>query len=71
MPLPASPSTPPIAIRAGSPATRAAGLETIIGDWLEKAASDKVIVATKVGNDMGEGRNVRKDYILRSAGRPR
>ncbi|HEY6833008.1 MAG TPA: aldo/keto reductase [Pseudolabrys sp.] len=42
--------------------------ETIIGNWLKKSGKrDKVVIATKVGADMGEGKNVRKDYILRAA----
>ena len=42
--------------------------ETIIGNWLKKSGKrDKVVIATKVGSDMGEGLCVRKDYILRSA----
>jgi aryl-alcohol dehydrogenase-like predicted oxidoreductase len=40
--------------------------ESIIGRWLKQSGKrDKVVVATKVGEDMGEGRNLRKDYILR------
>ena len=40
--------------------------ETIIGNWLKKGGKrDKVLIATKVGEDMGEGRSLRKDYILR------
>lgn len=40
--------------------------ETIIGKWLKKSGKrDKLVIATKVGEDMGEGRNLRKDYILR------
>ncbi|HZP71610.1 MAG TPA: aldo/keto reductase [Pseudolabrys sp.] len=40
--------------------------ETIIGNWLKKSGKrDKVLIATKVGEDMGEGRCLRKDYILR------
>lgn len=40
--------------------------ETIIGNWLKKSGKrDKVLIATKVGEDMGEGRSLRKDYILR------
>ena len=40
--------------------------ETIIGNWLKKSGKrDKVMLATKVGEDMGEGRSLRKDYILR------
>lgn len=42
--------------------------ETVIGDWLKRTAKrDKVVIATKVGADMGEGKCVRKDYILRAA----
>jgi aryl-alcohol dehydrogenase-like predicted oxidoreductase len=42
--------------------------ETIIGNWLKKSGKrDKVVLATKVGSDMGEGICVKKDYILRSA----
>ncbi len=42
--------------------------ETIIGSWLKRSGKrDTVVIATKVGADMGEGKNVRKDYILRSA----
>ena len=41
-------------------------LETIIGNWLKRSGKrDKVLIATKVGEDMGEGRSLRKDYILR------
>ncbi|HET7803537.1 MAG TPA: aldo/keto reductase [Pseudolabrys sp.] len=40
--------------------------ETIIGNWLNKSGKrDKVLIATKVGEDMGKGRSLRKDYILR------
>ncbi|MFZ0671288.1 MAG: aldo/keto reductase [Pseudolabrys sp.] len=40
--------------------------ETIIGNWLRSAGKrDKVMLATKVGEDMGEGRSLRKEYILR------
>lgn len=42
--------------------------ETVIGKWLKRGGKhDKVVIATKVGADMGEGKTVRKDYILRSA----
>ncbi len=41
--------------------------ETIIGNWIKQRANrDKVIIATKVGSDMGEGKNLKKDYILKS-----
>jgi len=44
--------------------------ETIIGKWIKTSGKsnnlrDKVVIATKVGGDMGEGKTVRKDYILR------
>jgi aryl-alcohol dehydrogenase-like predicted oxidoreductase len=40
--------------------------EIIIGNWLKRRGKrDKVLIATKVGEDMGEGRSLRKDYILR------
>src|SRR5262245_331010 len=39
--------------------------ETIIGNWLKRSSKrDKVMIATKVGEDMGEGRCLKKDYIL-------
>jgi aryl-alcohol dehydrogenase-like predicted oxidoreductase len=42
--------------------------ETIIGNWLKTSGKrNKVVIATKVGSDMGQGKSVRKDYILRSA----
>ncbi len=41
--------------------------ETIIGNWLKRRGRrDDVIIATKVGADMGEGRNLTRGYILRS-----
>jgi aryl-alcohol dehydrogenase-like predicted oxidoreductase len=42
--------------------------ETVIGNWLKACGKRaKVIIATKVGSDMGEGKTVRKDYVLRAA----
>jgi aryl-alcohol dehydrogenase-like predicted oxidoreductase len=50
------------------PGHRGGESETIIGDWIKKSGKrNQVVIATKVGNDMGEGRSLRKDYILRSA----
>jgi aryl-alcohol dehydrogenase-like predicted oxidoreductase len=44
--------------------------ETIIGSWLKSPGKrDKIMLATKVGEDMGEGRSLRKDYILRECER--
>ncbi|MFL9844198.1 aldo/keto reductase [Flavobacterium rhizosphaerae] len=41
--------------------------ETIIGKWLKKSDSrDKVVLATKVGSDMGEGKTLKKEYILKA-----
>jgi aryl-alcohol dehydrogenase-like predicted oxidoreductase len=43
--------------------------ETIIGEWMKRSGNrDKIICATKVGMDMGEGRKgLSKTHILRSA----
>jgi aryl-alcohol dehydrogenase-like predicted oxidoreductase len=42
--------------------------ETVIGHWLKRTGKrGKVVIATKIGNDMGEGKSLRKDYILRAA----
>jgi len=43
--------------------------ETIIGNWLRKSGKRKeVIIATKVGSDMGQGKiDLTKDYIIRAA----
>ncbi|HYK76610.1 MAG TPA: aldo/keto reductase [Daejeonella sp.] len=42
--------------------------ETIIGNWLKSRNNrDKVIIATKVGADMGEGKSLKKNYIIKSA----
>src|SRR4029453_4890053 len=40
--------------------------ETIIGNWLKRSGKrDRVLLPTTVGEDMGEGRRLEKDYILR------
>jgi aryl-alcohol dehydrogenase-like predicted oxidoreductase len=42
--------------------------ETIIGNWLKRSGKrGQVVIATKVGSDMGDGKSVRKDYVLRAA----
>lgn len=42
--------------------------ETVIGDWLKKSGKrGKVVIATKVGSDMGQGKCLKKGYILKSA----
>jgi aryl-alcohol dehydrogenase-like predicted oxidoreductase len=41
--------------------------ETVVGKWLKARGNrSNVVIATKVGGDMGEGKNLRKDYILRA-----
>ena len=43
--------------------------ETIIGNWLKKSGKrDQVIIATKVGSDMGQGRkDISQEHILKQA----
>ncbi|HSP50581.1 MAG TPA: aldo/keto reductase [Pseudolabrys sp.] len=42
--------------------------ETIIGNWLKKSGKrDKVVIASKVGEDMGQGRGLKTGDILREA----
>ena len=42
--------------------------ETVIGKWLKASGKRaQVVIATKIGNDMGEGKCLRKDYVLRAA----
>jgi aryl-alcohol dehydrogenase-like predicted oxidoreductase len=41
--------------------------ETVIGNWLKKSRKrDKVVIATKFGEDVGEGRSNAKDYMRRA-----
>lgn len=41
--------------------------ESMMGKWLARPGNrGKVVLATKVGSDMGEGKNLRKEYILRA-----
>ncbi len=41
--------------------------EIVIGNWLKRSGKrDQVVIATKIGNDMGEGKSLKKDYILRA-----
>ncbi|MGH6683559.1 MAG: aldo/keto reductase, partial [Pseudolabrys sp.] len=49
------------------PGHRGGESETIIGNWLKKSGKrDKVLIATKVGEDMGQGRrSLKKADILR------
>jgi aryl-alcohol dehydrogenase-like predicted oxidoreductase len=40
--------------------------ESIIGNWMNlRSCRDKVIIATKIGSDMGSGQNLSKDYIIK------
>lgn len=42
--------------------------ETIIGNWIKRSGKrGKVVIATKVGSDMGDGLSLKKDTILRQA----
>ena len=52
------------------PGNKGGESETIIGNWLKKnGGRETVVIATKVGSDMGkgEGKTLRKDYILKAA----
>ena len=50
------------------PGHRGGELEIVIGNWLKGSGKrEKMVIATKIGNDMGEGKNLKKDYILRAA----
>lgn len=42
--------------------------ETIIGNWVRTSGKrDKLVIATKVGSDMGDGKTVRRAAILKEA----
>jgi aryl-alcohol dehydrogenase-like predicted oxidoreductase len=42
--------------------------EMVIGRWLKRSGKrDRVLIATKIGNDMGEGKCLKKDYVRRAA----
>lgn len=51
------------------PGNKGGESETIIGNWLKQRRNkDKVIIATKVGADMGQGKkDLTKNYILKAA----
>jgi aryl-alcohol dehydrogenase-like predicted oxidoreductase len=41
--------------------------ETVIGNWIRKKKNrQSIILATKVGGDMGEGKNLKKNYIIKA-----
>ena len=47
------------------PGNKGGESETIIGNWLKKHNKrHDVIIATKVGSDMGYGKSLKKDYII-------
>jgi len=47
------------------PGNKGGESETIIGNWLKKHNKrHDVIIATKVGSDMGQGKSLKKDYII-------
>ncbi|RZJ81482.1 MAG: aldo/keto reductase [Flavobacterium sp.] len=47
------------------PGNKGGESETIIGNWLAKRARrHDVIIATKVGSDMGQGKSLKKNYII-------
>jgi len=49
------------------PGNKGGESETIIGKWLkEKKNRQDIILTTKVGSDMGEGKTLKKEYILRA-----
>lgn len=48
------------------PGNRGGESETIIGKWMKQRNNrSQIILATKVGGDMGEGKNLSKKYILK------
>jgi aryl-alcohol dehydrogenase-like predicted oxidoreductase len=48
-----------------APGNKGGESETVIGNWMRSRGNrDKVIVATKGGGDMGQGKNITKKYIL-------
>jgi len=48
-----------------APGNKGGESETIIGNWMKSRKNrDKVLISTKVGSDMGQGKSLRKKYIL-------
>lgn len=48
-----------------APGNKGGESETIIGNWIKSRKNrDKVLIATKVGSDMGQGKTLKKKYIL-------
>jgi aryl-alcohol dehydrogenase-like predicted oxidoreductase len=49
------------------PGNKGGESEMIIGNWMKKRGNrNQVILATKAGGDMGEGKNLKKNYILKA-----
>ncbi len=47
------------------PGNKGGESETIIGNWMKRRNNrNKVLIATKVGSDMGQGKTLKKKYIL-------
>ncbi len=50
------------------PGNKGGESETIIGRWLKaRGRRDDVLILTKVGSDMGSGKTLKGDYVLRAA----
>ncbi len=48
-----------------APGNKGGESETIIGKWLKKHSKrHDIIIATKVGADMGQGKSLKRDYII-------
>lgn len=48
-----------------APGNKGGESETIIGKWMKARKNrDQVLIATKVGSDMGQGKTLKKKYIL-------
>ncbi|HEX2606523.1 MAG TPA: aldo/keto reductase [Flavisolibacter sp.] len=51
-----------------APGNKGGESETIIGNWIrQKGNRQEVVIATKVGSDMGQGKILKKEYILKAA----
>src|SRR5690348_9216117 len=50
------------------PGNKGGDSEEIIGKWLKKGkvSRDKVVIITKVGSDMGQGKTLKAGYILKA-----
>jgi aryl-alcohol dehydrogenase-like predicted oxidoreductase len=51
-----------------APGNKGGESETVIGNWMRSRGNrEQVIIATKGGGDMGQGKNITKKYILSAA----